>query len=44
VWRDDALALPDFAALAQYLSRGLPQESELDRRLKEILAGGTSSA
>lgn len=43
VWRDDALALPDFAALAQYLSRSLPQESELDRRLKEILAGGTSS-
>ena len=44
VWKDDVLALPDFAALAHYLSRSLPQESELDRRLREILAGGSSGA
>jgi hypothetical protein len=44
VWSEDALALPDFSSLARYLSRSLPQEGELDRRLREILAGGSSGA
>lgn len=38
VWVDDKFALGDFAALARYLARSLPPTSELERRLKELLA------
>jgi hypothetical protein len=44
VWTGGKLALPGFGALAHYLSRILPQESEVERRLTEILAAAKIGA
>jgi hypothetical protein len=42
VWADDAFQLGDFDSLTQFLARSSPPEAELEARLSELLARGTT--